>query len=397
VSLAILLAAGLSTRAVGSSTPVQVFLLAGQSNMEGRLADGTQLPPDLQQPQADVLYRDGGPLDPQPWANLAPKDWTIPAYLDPSTGPEVSFGRTVADGMPDREVAVIKYAVGGTPITSWDPAYPLSLYSELISLVTSATAELQDDGMITELAGFIWVQGESDAYDVEEDALAYEARLTALIHAVRGDLAKPNLPVVIARVYPAASYQYADEVRAAQAAVNNGVPYTALVDADDLTLTDEFHYDANGQNTLGQRLADAYLFNLRGDIDGDGFTMPADADALLANLGGADPHYDLNDDGVVDLDDINYLVHSIAGTRYGDLDFDGSVILSEAQTVVDNIGLPGASFSDGDQNGDDAVSFREAAIAASNIDAPAPAQLLVIPEPGAAAVLVLVLLIGRRK
>ncbi len=387
--------AGWCTDAPGSS-PVQVFLLAGQSNMEGRLADATQLPPALQQPQADVLYRDGGHLDPQPWAPLAPKDWTVPAFFDPSTGPEVSFGRAVADGMPDRAVALIKYAVGGTSITSWDAANPLSFYGDLIDLAASATADLQTQGMATEFASFVWVQGETDAYDVEEDALAYESRLTALIQAVRGDLGKPNLPVVIARVHPAEPYLFADEVQAAQAAVNGNVPYTALVDTDDLTLFDDFHYDANGQNILGRRLGEAYVQQLRGDIDGDGFTIPADADALLAGLGSADPLYDLNDDGAADLDDVDYLVHSIVGTRYGDLDFDGFVTVTEAQMAVGNIGLAGAAFTQGDQNGDGVVDFIEAATAVANIDAAAPMQLLAVPEPSAAALLVGLVLLRRR-
>ena len=48
-------------------------------------------------------------------------------------------------------------------------------------------------------------------------------------------------------------------VRRAQEAVAARDARTRLVRADDLALLDHVHYDAAGQLTLGQRLADAYL------------------------------------------------------------------------------------------------------------------------------------------
>ncbi len=53
----------------------------------------------------------------------------------------------------------------------------------------------------------------------------------------------------------------------------------------------------------------------------------------------------------------------------GDTDLDGAVTVSDAQTVVGNIGGAGMVWADGDADGDGAVSFAEAATAVANIGA----------------------------
>jgi hypothetical protein len=76
----------------------------------------------------------------------------------------------------------------------------------------------------------------------------------------------------------------------------------------------------------------------------------------------------------------------------GDLDFDGNVTFHEAATVAANINLAGASWADGDFNGNGVVDVDDATSAVGNLPAPAMAselQPIVVPEPAGAAVLLL--------
>ena len=94
---ALSLAAVWGSSAVGAE--VTVFMLGGQSNMDGR-ADASGLPVALQTPQADVLfyYRDpaGASL-----TTLRPGSGT-------DFGPEITFGRTIADAFPNESFALLK-------------------------------------------------------------------------------------------------------------------------------------------------------------------------------------------------------------------------------------------------------------------------------------------------
>ena len=117
------------------STPVKadhikVFLLGGQSNMVGTGADTNGLPSVLQSPQADVLFYYGSSLT------------TLRPGSGQSFGPEVTFGRTIADASPSDNFGLIKYAVSGSAIHEhWDPATG-SVYSNFRTKVTNGLAAL---------------------------------------------------------------------------------------------------------------------------------------------------------------------------------------------------------------------------------------------------------------
>jgi hypothetical protein len=88
--------------------PVQVFLLAGQSNMAGR-ARTSKLPQSLQQPQADVVFHYGDENS-QTTTTLRPGSGR-------DFGPEITFGRTLANSQPSEPLALIKHADGGTSLS----------------------------------------------------------------------------------------------------------------------------------------------------------------------------------------------------------------------------------------------------------------------------------------
>jgi iduronate 2-sulfatase len=246
----LLIAATTLTSTPAAADPFQVYLLAGQSNMVG-YGTSSQLPPELQEPQTDVRFSTGGR-----WGPLRPGYGTNPA----SFGPEITYGRDMADALPDQNIALIKYAVGGTSLaTNWRPpdengenAGPL--YETFMTRIDSALGLLSAEGE-WEVAGMLWMQGERDARELET-AQAYEQNLTNFIASIRDDVGVADLPFVIGQISDSPVFPYNAIVRQAQYNVSQTVPNTGLVITLDLPrLPDNVHYNTQGTMMLGSRFA----------------------------------------------------------------------------------------------------------------------------------------------
>ncbi len=212
--------------------PVKVFILAGQSNMEGQAVT------DL----AGKDYHDGkgtlaklmeDPAKAAMFAHLKGADgrWAVrddvwvrykrergPLLAGPLTcgfsvygdthhfGPELQFGHVVGDHFAN-QVLLIKTAWGGKslyrdfrPPSSGGEVGPY--FTKMIAEVREALANLKTDfpsynGAGYELAGFVWYQGWNDGVNPKTAVPEYEQNLVNLIHDVRREFAAPKLPVVI--------------------------------------------------------------------------------------------------------------------------------------------------------------------------------------------------------
>ena len=253
----------LSLATVARAEHYDIFLVAGQSNCDGRGA-AKELIGDLApyaEPQSDVpiayscsslrgpvLHSDGfQPL--QPGWSVAPGRNKPKSLPSGTFGPEVSFGRAVADALPDRHVALIKYAEGGTNLKrDWNPAVRDRLYDAFLAYVAQSLKILTDRGDTYELRGMIWHQGESDAGLPEGE---YQNLLTDFIAKVRAALDAPELPFGIGEVYDNGKR---DRVRAAERATAEAVPGAFFVSADGLeTFDGGTHFNAASQIELGRR------------------------------------------------------------------------------------------------------------------------------------------------
>ena len=249
--------------AANAVAPITVYLLAGQSNMVGSGTPKVDLPAALQGPQGDVEFYHAagpGPLEENAWVPLQPG-----STFD--FGPEVSFGRDIADHFPKERVALIKYAGGNTNLAeNWDPDTG-PLYLEFKRTVEAGLKALSDRGDSYRIAGMVWMQGESDAH-VEAMALSYQSNLTAFIAGVRQDFAAADLPFVLGRIYTgtgtsSGNSRFADKVRTAQVTVAEQDPHAAWVDLDGLD-QQESGVEFNGPGTIemGKRFA-AVMQHLR--------------------------------------------------------------------------------------------------------------------------------------
>jgi hypothetical protein len=234
--------------------------------MVGWATKVTDLSPDEQLTQTSVLMygtRDVGTT----WGFLRPPTVTISGTGN-GFGPEISLGQhLVLSGTYDL-VAQVKYAVAGTDLAgAWIPAPQAFLYGTLLTRVRTATTALQTlcPNRQVFLAGFFWMQGESDAGDPNK-AAAYATNLTYFIGRVRADLHSPLLPVFVGRIR-AGHFPYADLVRQGEAEVAANVADVRLVDTDALPLApDAIHYTSAGTVTLGDDFAASYIDWLSGQV-----------------------------------------------------------------------------------------------------------------------------------
>ena len=227
--------------------PVKVFILAGQSNMQGHAALRTleyliyneETAPEYQQwkdrwgdwyERSDVWI---WTTDGERYGNLKPGF----GQSDKKIGPELGFGWVIGEAL-NEQVLLIKTCWGGRsikrdflpPSAEMPSAETLEkelknarkrnqdttmdqirerygkAYRDMITHVNAVLGDLDelfpkyDEKRGYELTGFVWFQGWNDMVDGEqrkESYVNYTKRLAHLIKDVRKDLKAPNLPVVI--------------------------------------------------------------------------------------------------------------------------------------------------------------------------------------------------------
>lgn len=172
----------------------------------------------------------------------------------------------LAARFPDREIWLVKYAVGGTSLYAWSPEWSeekaLSvrneksgqLYPKLISSIRDVLG-----GQSIEYAGLFWMQGEQDS-KFDFAAAAYEQNFTQFAEAVRKDLEAPDMPVFIAQIDPAVEHhRYVSQVRAAQEKLGTTGRLMKTISTEGLVRNDAAHFDSASQLLLGKRFAQAWL------------------------------------------------------------------------------------------------------------------------------------------
>ncbi|MBW4694807.1 MAG: sialate O-acetylesterase [Lyngbya sp. HA4199-MV5] len=244
---------------------LQLFILAGQSNMSGMGAippSGMSVNPKIYVFGNDYHWKLAKePVDdPTNQVDLVSKD-------EPGGfGPAVSFASALVQNHPDMVVGLIPCAKGGSLIHEWQRNLNDStLYGSCLKRVRAAS-------VMGNVSGLLYFQGEIDAIDPKEHPTRvflphqWADKFTSLIRDWRSDLKLPTLPVVFAQIgtntQPDRFKNWAI-VKEQQRQVK--LPFSVMTTTDDLALKDYVHFTTESYQILGQRFAEAYL-NLRSEM-----------------------------------------------------------------------------------------------------------------------------------
>ncbi|MFH4968446.1 sialate O-acetylesterase [Gaetbulibacter sp. M240] len=211
------------TRQAKTQAKVRVFILAGQSNMQGQgvIEDPEGDQGDLMDIIANNTNGDWSEVgQPNNWTTLdnvylyyegdegtIKEKLTVGQGANPnSIGPELMFAHQL-DKFYDDPVLIIKTAWGGKSLAE-DFRPPSAggttgpYYNQMIQIVKNVAQNLSTEfptigASPFEFTGFAWFQGWNDG--ASEDFLnEYESNLYDLVNDVRNDLGVPELPFVVA-------------------------------------------------------------------------------------------------------------------------------------------------------------------------------------------------------
>ena len=251
---------------------IKVFLLAGQSNMEGRADANKLLPRD----QERLLYAQKNvrlafnyePVCPLKAVKPSPEIAEI-YQRDLIFGPELFFGITLSEAWPDEKILLIKRTEGATSLHGcWNPQWSkdkaavvgevhgTKLYQALIGYIDQVLSEYEQDEY--EICAMLWVQGESDSGN-KIAAAAYGGNLQQFISHIRQDVENDTLPFLLFQV---GSGKVVEGMKQTAQLVPNVtfIPQSMKpTSANFYPRMGNGHYNYEGMKKLGQRFAEAFL------------------------------------------------------------------------------------------------------------------------------------------
>jgi len=286
--------------AADAGKSVHVFILAGQSNMEGQ--GEITLNPKKNEGKGSLEYLVKNEATAPKYKHLINKDGTWASREDVQIwylgrtgdlkagfgvkenliGPELGFGTIVGNAI-DEPVLLIKVAWGGKslgkdfrPPSSGGEVGPY--YKEIIKLVNQVMSEAdtlfpQYKGRSLELAGFGWHQGWNDRVNQTFND-EYEVNMVNFINDVRKELKAPKLPFVIAETgmsgneekHPRAlSLMKAQAAAAEHEGFKGNVAFVGTKaffrPKEESPVSQEFHWNRNAETyyLIGQGMGEAML------------------------------------------------------------------------------------------------------------------------------------------
>ena len=228
-----------------------IWVIAGQSNSSGTGLGAVDDPPTL---GVHLFGND------EQWKLAAHPLEDATRTLHPITvhgvfqahAPWLAFGRVLQEtlGYP---IGLIPTALGGSPLSMWEPAQRGLLYTNMMQMIRAAGGAVR---------GMVWCQGESDAIGLQTGT--YLDRFAAFLATWREEMGA-ELPVLTAQL-SRYTVPVGDEVAASWTALREvqrqaarHVPGVGLVPTVDLPMSDEVHISAVGNVVMGRRFAAAAL------------------------------------------------------------------------------------------------------------------------------------------
>ena len=195
--------------------------------------------------------------------------------------PDEAFTPAVEAAFGKDKVIVVQDALGGQPIQRWykawkspegvAPAKAGDLYDRLLSKVKPAI-----EGKKLASVSFFWMQGERDAK--MGWASVYEESLVGIYQQLSEDLGRDDLHFVIGRLsdFDMENRKYPEwtRIREIQVKVAESDPKFAWIDTDDLNdgknrkgkeIANDLHYTGEGYRIFGKRMAEKAIALIKGE------------------------------------------------------------------------------------------------------------------------------------
>ena len=281
---------------ISFAKPIKVFILAGQSNMEGQGVVSMDGERDYNGGKGNLVWSMKYSKSAEKMKGLrdAKGEWEVRDDVQISfnagekvrkggltvgytgyggnshIGPELGFGFVMGDHFKE-PVLLIKTAWGGKslfvdfrPPSSGGKVGPF--YTKMVEEVRAALAALGDQKY--EIAGFVWQQGWNDM--CEKPAIAeYSQNLVNLVKDIRAEFKSPNLPVVVGELGNGGPVDSGDmfEFRKAQEAGTRQIENASFIKTTDFARPAELSPNpSHGHHWFGN--AESYF--LIGDALGAG-------------------------------------------------------------------------------------------------------------------------------
>ncbi len=186
--------------------------------------------------------------------------------------PEESFTPILEAKFGAENIIIVKEAQGGRTIRRWyrdwkpsDGDFPKAQPDMYELLMDKVYAAIENEKI--ETVTFVWMQGESDA--IKDQGEVYEASLTGLYDQLSNDLKRNDINFVIGRIsdYGIANKKYAQwtMIRDIQVKIAESDPHFGWIDTDDLNdginrkgeyIKNDAHMSADGYVIMGKRFAE---------------------------------------------------------------------------------------------------------------------------------------------
>jgi hypothetical protein len=236
---------------------IHLFILAGQSNMVGwapiPLDENTSL--NIYVFGADYHWH----IAKDPIFNAHNQVDKVSENRIAGLGPSLPFAFASLERNPEIVIGLIPCAKNSSAIIQWQRNLSdQSLYGSCLKRTLAASS-------MGQLSGLLFFQGEQDAVDLiqypqpEPHSRDWAQLFSTFISDFRGDVGRPDLPVIFAQIGPdPASMDLPNWhlIQEQQALVT--LPMTTMIITDDLPLMDGVHFTADSYRIIGKRFAEAY-------------------------------------------------------------------------------------------------------------------------------------------
>ena len=236
---------------------LDLFIMAGQSNMQGWRSDAAQYPIDRNSEDSNIPFYFEA-LDysssNQQWQYLGPQ---LGHFSQGHFGPEITFARALS--RTNMLPAIFKYSSGSSSIKEqWKAPGHQGQYDDMVIHLKRAIQQLQEDGFTVVPRAFIWIQGETDA-NTDQMSNEYYWHLKKMLNHLRNNvLKKPKLPVILSVDEQHPRVQIRPQVVDAQIQLSNEDHSISFVSMKGLEKSDVTHLTARGTIEQGKRIYSVY-------------------------------------------------------------------------------------------------------------------------------------------